>query len=220
MRSFGLVPKTENGNAEITAVKTRRLLFLPGAGGDPAFWRPVGEALPLDGQKTYLGWPGLGNQPADPAVRGLDDLVRLVEEQLGDEPVDLLAQSMGGVVALRVALKHPTKVRCLVLAATSGGIDVKRFGASDWRAEYRAAFPNAAPWIMEPVADISAELSNVTQRALLLWGDADPISPVAVGRQLWQLLPHAMLQIIPDADHNFVHERPADIVEVISRHLE
>jgi poly(3-hydroxyoctanoate) depolymerase len=38
-----------------------------------------------------------------PAVNGFEDLVGLVLERL-DGTVDLVAQSMGGVVALRVAL--------------------------------------------------------------------------------------------------------------------
>ena len=195
------------------------LVFLPGAAGSPDFWRPVGDRLPRDWQKTYLGWPGLGNQPASPDVNGFDDLVRLVEAQLGAEPVDLLAQSMGGAVALRVALTHPTKVRRLVLAATSGGLDVAGLGAADWRAEYRQSFPNAAPWITETRPDFSAELPRVAQPALLLWGDADPISPLAVGRALWQMLPHATLAVIAGGDHGFVHDRPGDVLEVIEHHV-
>ena len=198
----------------------RNLVFLPGAGADPEFWRPLGERLPAAWKKTYLGWPGLGHQKPDPAINGVDDLVTFVESHLGEEPVDLLAQSMGGNVALRVAHKHPDKVRRLVLTASSVGIDLTNLGAADWRAAYRKEYPEAAAWVADAYPDLSGELTRVTQPALLLWGDADPISPVAVGRKLWQLLPHATLQILPGADHVFVHERPADIVEVISRHLE
>lgn len=196
------------------------LVFLPGAAGSPEFWRPVGDRLPTAWKKSYLGWPGLGNQPASPDVNGFDDLVRLVEAQLGDEPVDLLAQSMGGAVALRVALNHPKRVRRLVLAATSGGLDVASLGAADWRAEYRSSFPNAASWITEAGPDVSAELPRVAQPTLLLWGDADPISPLVVGRSLWQLLPNATLTVVRGGDHGFVHDRPGEIVESILHHLE
>ncbi|HEY9217342.1 MAG TPA: GNAT family N-acetyltransferase, partial [Phenylobacterium sp.] len=92
----------------------RRLVFLPGAGADPHFWRPLADRLPAAWSKRFLGWPGLGDQPADADVNSVDDLVRLVEAQLGDGPADLLAQSMGGVVALQVALRNPGKVRRLV----------------------------------------------------------------------------------------------------------
>jgi pimeloyl-ACP methyl ester carboxylesterase len=199
---------------------SRKLLFLPGAAGDPAVWQPVGERLPAAWTKTYLDWPGLGNQPPSATVNGFDDLVARVEAQLGDEPVDLLAQSMGGVVALRVALNHPTKVRRLVLTATSGGIDMTQRGASDWRPEYRAHYPNAAGWITAPVPDLTDRLSEIAHPTLLLWGDADAISPVAVGQRLWQLLPRATLITVPGGNHDFVRERAADLVATITQHLE
>ena len=46
-----------------------RILFFPGVGADPAFWHPAGRLLPDAWQKTYLGWPGLANQPPDPALQ-------------------------------------------------------------------------------------------------------------------------------------------------------
>lgn len=196
-----------------------RLLLLPGAGGDPAFWRPLGDLLPGSWEKTYLGWPGLGDQPPDPRVRGFDDLVGLVEERIGDGPVDLLAQSMGGAVALRVAIRHPGRVRRLVLAATSGGIDVSGLGGADWRPAYRSQFPQAAAWIADARPDDTDRLPGVAQPALLLWGDADPISPLAVGERLRQLLPDAALFVVPGGDHSFVHDRPHDIAELVIRHL-
>jgi surfactin synthase thioesterase subunit len=70
----------------------RKLIFLPGALGAAEFWHPVGELLPAEWEKVYLTWPGLGAQDPDPAVRGFDDLVRLVENEL-TEPSTLIAQS-------------------------------------------------------------------------------------------------------------------------------
>lgn len=83
-------------------MRTPHILFLPGAGGSPAFWRPLGDLLPAAWRKTYLGWPGLGVQPHDPAVQGIDDLVALAARQI-DRPCVVAAQSMGGIVAVRLA---------------------------------------------------------------------------------------------------------------------
>ncbi len=95
----------------------RRILFLPGAGGSPAFWQPVAKLLPDEWGKAFFGWLGLGDQPHDPRINRIDDLVRLVEVTI-DGPVDLVAQSMGGVIAARIALNRSTVVRRLVLAVT------------------------------------------------------------------------------------------------------
>ena len=197
----------------------RRLLFLPGAGADPAFWRPLGERLPAAWDKHYFGWPGLGDQPPDPAVNGVDDLVAMVEAELWPGPVDLLAQSMGGVVALRVALRNPGKVRRLVLTATSGGVDVADLTCFDWRANYHREYPNAAAWITEARIDLTAEIPSIACPMLLLWGDADPISPVAVGERLRGLAADAELHVVKDGEHDLAVTHAAELAPLVERGL-
>src|SRR5262249_10311417 len=136
-------PGTHAAGLPGTAQRMTKILFLPGSGASPDFWKPAGERLPAEWPKTNLGWPGLGPQPHDPAVKGLDDLIAMVVAKM-DAPVDLVAQSMGGVIAVRIALAHPQLVRRLVLTVTSGGVDMAAFGATDWRVDYRKTFPKAA----------------------------------------------------------------------------
>jgi pimeloyl-ACP methyl ester carboxylesterase len=194
-----------------------RLVFLPGVGADPNFWRPLGEQLP--GDKVYLGWPGLGRQPPDPAVASRADLSRLVEDAMGQGTCDLLAQSMGGVLAMQAALRHPQRVRRLVLTVTSGGVDVGALGAIDWRANYRRENPTAPAWVFEPWDDLTDRIAGVRQPALLIWGDADPISPVAVGERLAALLPHARLKVVAGGDHGLAETHAAEIAPWIAAHL-
>ncbi len=194
------------------------MVFLPGASGAAEFWRPVADRLPAPWIKTLLGWPGAGEQPHDPSVRGFGDLVTAVAGTL-EAPCDVVAQSMGGVVAIGLALRHPDKVRRLVLAATSGGIDVSGFGGVDWRADYREQYPDAAPWVFAEEPDHTEEISAVTAPTLLLWGDADPISPVAVGERLAELLPHGTLEVSAGGGHQFAEEHPAAVAPMIAAHL-
>jgi pimeloyl-ACP methyl ester carboxylesterase len=196
----------------------QRVLFLPGALGAAEFWRPVGELLPDSWEKVYLSWPGLGSQRPDRLVKGFDDLVRLVERELNGAS-DLVAQSLGGVVAVRVALRHPEKVRRLVLVATSGGVDVAGLGGAEWRDDYRRNHPGAADWIMRDRPDHAGELGAIRAPTLLLWGDSDPISPVAVGEHPRSLLPNARLQVLVGGTHSFAADRPEDVAPVIAAHL-
>ncbi|HEY2659398.1 MAG TPA: alpha/beta fold hydrolase [Caulobacteraceae bacterium] len=197
----------------------RRLVFLPGVGADPAFWRRLGDLLPVAWDKTYLGWPGLGDQQADPRINSYDDLIDLVLAAIGDGPVDLLAQSMGGALALKIALAHPDKVRRLVLAVTSGGLDVERLGATDWRPTYRQNHATAPGWVLDTRIDLSPHIPRIAQPTLLLFGDADPIAPPAVGERLAALLPDARLHILPGGDHDLVNHRSAEMAELVLRHL-
>ncbi|HKB12347.1 MAG TPA: alpha/beta hydrolase [Vicinamibacterales bacterium] len=195
-----------------------KILFLPGVGGDPAFWRPVADRLPAAWEKTLLGWPGLGDQPPAPDVNGWDDLYRLVEQRI-DGTVALVAQSMGGALALRAALARPQSVSHLVLTATSGGIDLTSFDVQDWREEYRRAYPRAPEWVYERPTTHEKDLRRLAIPTLLIWAVRDPISPPAVGRHLAGLLPNAKLIELDDDSHLFARERPDDVAPLLAAHL-
>jgi pimeloyl-ACP methyl ester carboxylesterase len=195
-----------------------KLLFLPGASGNTEFWKPVAAHLRHPGARAFVAWPGFGGVPADPGVRGVSELVaRVVREITG--PVDLLAQSMGGVIAVRAALERPALVRHLVLSVTSGGVDMAALGAEDWRVEHRRRNPGAPSWFVDEREDLTKRLPEIEVPVLLLWGDADPISPVAVGRRLAELFPRADLVVVPGGTHDLVLERAAEIAPRIEAHL-
>jgi len=196
------------------------VLFLPGARGDRTFWRPAADLLPARYERVFLEWPGHGSVPRDPKVSTFDDLVALVTHRM-DRPVDLIGQSMGGAVALRAALDRPAMVRHIVLSATSGGVDLSRFGAEEWRPSYRHEYPEAAASasLLEYRVDLGERIRTITAPTLLLWGDSDPISPVAVGEYLASLLPRSKLIVVPGGSHMFAEEQAADVAPYIASHL-
>jgi pimeloyl-ACP methyl ester carboxylesterase len=194
------------------------LMFLPGGAGDRTLWRPVADALSHAGPRRFFGWPGFGGEPSDASVRGIDDLVERVVAEI-TKPVALFAQSMGGVIALKAALAKPELVRALTLSVTSGGIDVRALGAVDWRPEFAARNPDVPRWFLDARGDLSAELQRVRAPALLLWGDADDISPVAVGRRLNQLLSGSTLVVVRGGTHDLVRERATEILPHVEEHL-
>jgi pimeloyl-ACP methyl ester carboxylesterase len=195
-----------------------QLLFLPGAGGNTALWQPVANLLVHPAKKIHVGWPGFGSTPPDPAVRGLDDLVARVVAHI-DRPTALIAQSMGGVIALKAALRKPEWVTHLVLSVTSGGVDVARLGAEDWRPAFQKANPSLPDWFLKDREDLTDQLPDIRMPALLLWGDADPISPVKVGQRLSELLPRAELRVFAGGEHDLAHIFAADVAPLIDRHL-
>lgn len=192
--------------------------FFPGAIGAGDFWSPVAALLPPAWERQLLSWPGAGSVPPVPEVNGYDDLVELAARAVADGG-DVVAQSMGCLVALGLALRYPAKVRRLVLAATSGGLDVSVLGAAAWREQYRAEFPRAAAWVTEESRDLSAALPTLHLPACLIWGDADPISPVAVGEALHAQLPQSTLHVIAGGTHDLARERPEQVAALIRRHL-
>jgi pimeloyl-ACP methyl ester carboxylesterase len=194
------------------------MMFLPGASGNTSFWRPLAARLQRPGRRRFVGWPGFGGWPPEPQVKGIADLVPRVTAEL-DGPVDLFAQSMGGIVAVLTAPAQPALVRHLVLSATSGGIDMTGMGAFDWRRSFRASNPGAPTWFEHERWDLADRLREISIPVLLLWGDADPISPVAVGRRLAGLFPNAELLVVPGGTHDLAAERVDDILPHVERHL-
>ncbi len=191
------------------------LVFLPGAAGSAAFWRPVADRLADLGPVHLVGYPGFAGAPRDPEVRSLDDLYRRVLAGLPPGPCRLVAQSMGGVLATRLALEAPERVSRLVLAATSGGVDVARLGGADWRPEYLAERPDVPDWFVRDRTDLDPRLGEVRAPCLLLWSDADPVSPLAVGRHLASRIPGSRLVTVAGGTHAFASERPDEVATAI-----
>ena len=101
------------------------IVFAHGRGGNHlSWWRQVAEFQANHRCVTFdqRGW-GLTKGPAgapNPATVSADLLALL--DYLEIDRAVLVAQSMGGISSLRVALHHPERVAGLVLADTTGGI--------------------------------------------------------------------------------------------------
>ena len=82
-----------------------QLVFLPGLHGDAQTWRPVLRALPGELTATALDLP---------AVSDLDVLVDELAGQIAPNGV-VIGHSLGGVVAMHLAERHPSLMAGLVL---------------------------------------------------------------------------------------------------------
>ncbi|WP_141710637.1 alpha/beta fold hydrolase [Paraburkholderia nodosa] len=181
-----------------------QLIFLPGASGNKAFWQPLSDRLATPAARRFVGYPGFGGEPVDPAIASIDAIVQRVLAML-DRPTALIAQSMGGVIAVRAALEKPQFVTHLALSVTSGGID------SD-----TSAFPE---WFVSFHTDLSNQIASITQPALLLWGDNDPLSPVAVGERLNALLANSALHVVRGGEHDLASVHAQALAPLVDTHL-
>ncbi|HYU19163.1 MAG TPA: alpha/beta hydrolase [Chloroflexota bacterium] len=121
------------------------LVFAHGAGGNHLSWW---QQIPFFRDRytcvtfAHRGFGPSRDRPGGPGPDAfVDDLAALIDH-LGFDEVRLVAQSMGGWTCLGYALREPTRVRALVMAATIGSLahpETERLAA-----ENRAANPRQA----------------------------------------------------------------------------
>jgi pimeloyl-ACP methyl ester carboxylesterase len=184
------------------------LTLVPGAAGVGAFWSPLIERLPAEWTTRTFDLPGLGPVPPHPDVQSYDDLARYVARGV-PAPTVLVGQSMGGYIALKLALARPELVRRLVLVVAAAGVDMARHGAHDWRTSERAENPARPAWVLAPPDDLSSQLQRIDVPVLLIWATRDALSPLGVAHELAARLPRARL-VTFDSDDHWVARRFAD----------
>lgn len=194
------------------------LIFLPGASGSISFWHPLIEKLPQQYRTKIIGYPGFGDTPESLEVKSFEDLTNYVVDQINEESV-IIAQSMGGIFAVAAALKKTHLVKGLVLIATSGGIDLKRFNVQDWREAYRQTFLKYPDWFITTNVNYEEFLSDINIETLLIWGDNDPVSPVQVGQYLNQKFENSMLYVVKNGDHQLAEEHADEVAAQINDYL-
>ncbi|NUF17111.1 alpha/beta fold hydrolase [Acinetobacter lactucae] len=176
------------------------------------------EKLPQHYHTRIIGYPGFGDTPESPKVKNFEELTNYVLDQINEEAV-IVAQSMGGIFAVAAALQKTQLVKGLVLIATSGGINLKRFNVQDWREAYRQAFLKYPDWFITTNANYEEFLSNINIETLLIWGDNDPVSPVQVGQYLNQKFEHSTLYVVKNGDHQLAEKYADEVAIQIKEYL-
>lgn len=199
------------------------LIFLPGASGNITFWQPVMSLLSDNYAKQIIAYPEFGGVPAKNGIQNFNDLQQYVIHSihhLSEQNSSIVvAQSMGGIFAVQTALQHPQKIKALVLVATSGGVDLSPFHVADWREDYQLNF-SVPDWFVNHHVALDDQLKNIHCPVLLIWGDQDPISPVAIGEYLQSVFRNAQLQIIHQGQHDLAFEYAEQVTHLIDEFIE
>jgi 3-oxoadipate enol-lactonase len=114
------------------------VVFAHGLGGNHlSWWQQVAHFAPTYTCVVFAhrGFPPSSAVPGNTAPDAYaDDLAALIDH-LDLKDVALVAQSMGGWTCLEHALRHPAKVRALVMASTSGAVEfsqLKNAEVDEW----------------------------------------------------------------------------------------
>jgi pimeloyl-ACP methyl ester carboxylesterase len=181
MAEATLLQGFDTRTAEINGVRTRYfmagdgppLVIVHGLGGAAVNFTLLGPLLARGRRVLIPDLPGHGGSSPLEQVDGLTsyaDHVAAVAEREGVFPAPVLGYSMGGVIALRLAVSRPKDVTALALVAAAGIVSATR-RAEIWLAITGALRPAQ---IMTRFRGTFARRPRLRWLPFGLWGAVDP----------------------------------------------
>ncbi|SOD59215.1 Pimeloyl-ACP methyl ester carboxylesterase [Streptomyces zhaozhouensis] len=172
---------------------------------------PVLAALAAEHTVVAPDYPGSGGTPVAAAPLDLDELTDAVVDSAVRSGVDrfaVLGFSLGTLVAVRAAVRHPERVTALVLTAGFARPDDHVLGLlPGWRAEVPPALHPHIDLI--PSLDTTGDLTGVAVPTLVVATTADSVVPPAGSRALAAGIRDARYTEIA-SDHVVMVERPEE----------
>lgn len=184
-------------------------------------WAPFAHAL-RGRQVVSFDAPGVGESPNSLLPLSIAQLANLcvaVLDDLGLECADVLGFSHGGAVAQELAARHPTRVRRLVLAATTCGAGSSLVG---WDLRDSVAIlmnglfrVNAVStlWRIMAISTWSSIpfLGAIKAPTLVVCGSQDRVAPISNSRTLAARIPNATLIELSEG-HDLQESGAADVL--------
>jgi pimeloyl-ACP methyl ester carboxylesterase len=219
-------------------------------GGILTFEASFGDVLPwLAQRRRVIGveLQGHGHTPDTGRPMSIDrfadDIAELLD-QLGIDQADLWGFSLGALTATGVGVRHPAKVRRLVLAAvnirpdgyhpeiTAPEQDDPRLPTEDefaaWKTAYEAVAPNPDDFFpflerMQPVVHdwpgwTDDEVRSIAAPTFLVIGDRDFVR-LDHAAEMLDLFPDCRLAVLPGTKHTEVMQRSEQLRELVGPFL-
>ncbi|MCC6748017.1 MAG: alpha/beta fold hydrolase [Deltaproteobacteria bacterium] len=228
------------------------VLLLHGAGASSLHFLELANRLGRGRRVVALDLPGHGRSPAltplprpESLLGAYRDAALALAERLGLGRYVVLGHSMGGAVALELALGHPERLAGLVLLSSAArlGLDPElgpRLGRPEavtawlaargysptasarqvelWAARHVQCGPALlrADFLACDAADLTAQLPEVKVPTLVVGGADDRITPPELQERLARAIPRARLELLARTGHFAYWERPEALAAVVS----
>lgn len=222
------------------------LLLLHGAGGSRLDWPPNLRRLPNARViAPDLTGHGRSNPPVPESIEAFSQAIRHFMDELALPSAVLVGHSMGGAVAMQMALDAPQRVDGLVLIGTGAKMEVNPVIldglANDWDRTIR----KIVKWcwskgVSEQILTMSYQrlvetdptvllsdyhaannynalphLPNIQARTLVIGAPDDRMTPFHYSETLHSNIPNAELVRIEDSSHMMALEHPEAVTEAI-----
>nr|DAE49406.1 MAG TPA: 2-succinyl-6-hydroxy-2,4-cyclohexadiene-1-carboxylate synthase [Caudoviricetes sp.] len=203
------------------AAMSTPVLFLHGLGETPQAWNDVINEF----ERIDALTPTVFDQPSG-TPWSLHERTDELAASLNN-PVDVVGLSLGAVMGLDLAIRHPHMVRSLFLSAPQARPPkaLMRIQSVLMRVlpERLVCPPQISKQqLLEILRQISAidfepELGNITVPTTIACGSKDRAN-LPAARTISQQIPHARLIVVPDAGHQWHQSMPTEFAHELKAH--
>jgi pimeloyl-ACP methyl ester carboxylesterase len=225
-----------------------KIVFIHGAGGSTAGWYFQREYLERSFEVVLLDLPGHGQSGGD-GCRSIEDYTASVRAAIAENGLQgcyLAGHSMGGMIAMHLAVASPDLVKGLILIGTGARLrvfpqileGVLKDKEKTVEGIMRFAFSKKAPEAMvqsgftemmkssaEVIygdfascdkSDMLATVKEIAQPTLVICGLDDALTPPKYSEFLAREIPGSRLVLVPDAGHMVMIEKPEETNRAIA----
>lgn len=222
------------------------ILFIHGWGGTHKSLLPIASHLAGEYRTICLDLPGFGESTNPDPQWGVKEYAQLIStflHQLGLNDVIYFGHSFGGSLGIYLAATEPSLISQLILCSTAFQRKIirSRFAGLKkllpsfirengicMRLLYRIFFPRSDGWkyihlqnnfriIMKE--DLTELLSHIHCPTLILWGEEDTQTPIALTDILRVKIPQAKVEIFEYAKHSLPLLYTEEVAHSITRFL-
>jgi pimeloyl-ACP methyl ester carboxylesterase len=189
------------------------IILLHGGADDSNTWAETIAALSNSYSLYALDLVGYGLSDKDKSSYYLSEFVDFTFEfiqTLGLDSMSLVGHSLGGRVCLEIALRHPQKVRKLVLIDTVGFGKLAWWGTflggAAWAIRKALRRPQPYPRFLKEKGEDKdwrclEKLDKLKVPTMLVWNRLDPYYSVRHAINAKKLMPEARLEVFPGYGH-------------------
>ena len=210
------------------------LVLVHGLGASSKWWARNVPALAAHFRVHLVDLPGHGRNARAPlALASASAGLAAWAEAVGLARASWVGQSMGGLIVARLAAERPDLVERLVLVAAAGLPFAVPFPRLLLRVapallqvplrlipailrDYVSVGPRQLLRLGREVVatDLTHTVASIRAPTLVLWGERDPLIPVATAGRLTALIRGSRSVVVRGAGHNVMWERP-DVFEAV-----
>ncbi|MDG6910132.1 MAG: alpha/beta hydrolase [Nitrososphaerota archaeon] len=221
-------------------------VFVHGAGGNSLLWNRTLQYLSGESKAVAVDLPGHPTgEISCTTVEAYADALHQFLAGSGLRSPAVCGHSMGGAIALTLALRHPEDIGGLVLVSTGAKLGVDRKLIEGLSADPMKAIENViTPWSFNAIDlglgreartalsvsnlpvflndylacqgfDVREELPKIRTRTLVVCGDKDRMTPPKWSHYLAANIPGAELRFVKDSGHMLPLEKPEPLASVL-----